>query len=173
MKIRPRRHFTFALSGVGVLLFAVYRLWVGVSNFRAAGNFIQFQKSLARPMTELELFTITFLIALGAGLTIVALLGVSAFIRCRTGKKLIALAALDAILAFLHMFLMYLLGGMFAANILFLLLDAFFIVFGIMWSRYQTARRAEDSSLPHCLFPFVREFGLYFTADMPESTDRK
>ena len=173
MKIRPRRHFTFALSGVGVLLFAVYRLWVGASNFRAAAGFAQLLKSSAQPMTGFDLFIIIFPIVLGAGLSAVAILGVSAFVRCCTGKKLIALAVLDGAFSLLHLFTTYLFGGAYAANILFILLDAFFIVFGVMWSRYQTARRAENPALPRRLFPFVREFGLYFTADMPESADQK
>ena len=172
MKVRPRRHFTFALSGLGVLLYAVYRLWVGASNLRIAFDFMQFQFDSEQAMSYASLLLIIFFLGIGTGLIAVAFLGISAFIRCCTGKKLIALAILDGMLAFLHMFLMYLLGGAFAANILFILLDAFFIVFGVMWGRYQTARRAEDPTLPRRLFPFVREFGLYFTADMPETAEK-
>ena len=168
MKVRPRRHFTFALSGVGVLLYAVYRLWVGISNFRAASEFIQLQKASAEPLTGFNLFIILTPIVLGVTLTIIALLGISAFIRCCTGKKLIALAAIDGTIVFLNMILSYLLVGISVSEILFLLLDAFFIVFGVMWGRYQAARRGEDPSLPRRLFPFVREFGLYFTVDVPE-----
>jgi len=171
MKVRPRRHFTFAISGVGVLLYAVYRLWVGATNLIRSFDFLLLLNA-TEEVSSAFLLTFLTLFVLGAGLCTVAFLGISAFIRCRTGKKLIALAFLDGIFAILHMFLMYLLGGMFAANILFILLDVFFIVFGVMWGRYQAARRAEDPALPRRLFPFVREFGLYFTVDMPESAEK-